>query len=364
MFRKSKFILTEKRAMIIFIASFFLGVCFAAVFFFFFKTNGPSANFLSNSSSETPLSFKQAPLPESFKDTKTLGILLLGYGGAGHDGGNLTDAIQLLFLDFSKKKVILVSIPRDLWIKLPNGKEAKINAFLLPGANNPSETPKSIISTVTGLPVNYFISVDFVGFMRAIGIELKGIDVNVAETLDDPLYPISGEEVNPCGLTPEEIADITEKYSGLERDKQFPCRYEHLHFEKGLVHMEGGDALKYVRSRHGSGEGDISRGKRQQEVLIAIAQKLMSLNALDNTGKFFEQLTKHLKTDIDIKIAEYLTPFLKSAKDFQVVNINLGPANVLTTATSNDKQAIIIPKEGINQWNKVQSYIKEQIETP
>ena len=62
------------------------------------------------------------------QDLDTVSFLLLGYGGAGHDGGYLTDVIQLVHVDFKQNKIFIISIPRDLWLKLPNGKEAKINA--------------------------------------------------------------------------------------------------------------------------------------------------------------------------------------------------------------------------------------------
>ena len=141
------------------------------------------------------------------KDNKSMGILLLGYGGPGHDGGYLTDAIQLLYFDFINGKLNLISIPRDLWVKVPNNGETKINTVFVSGAKNNTGTQiaKQVVSEITGLPINYVIAVDFVGFQKTIGESLKGIDVEVEETLDDPWYPIKGEEQNLCGNTPEEV---------------------------------------------------------------------------------------------------------------------------------------------------------------
>ena len=62
------------------------------------------------------------PLPESVEKLETLNLLLLGSGGAGHEGGELTDAIILAHIDFRQAKIGLISIPRDLWIS-----EKKIN---------------------------------------------------------------------------------------------------------------------------------------------------------------------------------------------------------------------------------------------
>ena len=66
--------------------------------------------------------------------------------------------------------------------------------------------------------------------------------------------------------------------------------------------MEGGDALAYVRSRHGSAGGDFSRSKRQQELLLAIRTKLFSLEALENVPRFFKELIAHTDTDLTTDI--------------------------------------------------------------
>ncbi len=319
---------------------------------------------IQDSSSVSSLIDDQA-LPGVPQDLKTVGILLLGYGGAGHDGGFLMDAIQILFLDFENKKLALISIPRDLWIRSAGG-EAKINSVLSSilktrQDSRIADNVKKLISDISGININYFIAVDFVGIQRIIGINLKGIDVQVAETLDDRWYPISGEELNTCGLTGAEIAKLTQQYSGFDLEKQFPCRYEHIHFDKGTVHMEGGDALKYIRSRHGSAQGDISRGQRQQEVLIAIAKKLFSLNALDDIPAIFDALVKNVVTDINIETAKYIGPLLVTFKDLEVKRVNLSTTNVLTQSKSGGGAAILIPKEGVGRWSKIRSFIQDQI---
>lgn len=305
---------------------------------------------------------EQAP-----KDLKTLNFLLLGYGGPGHQGGYLTDVIQIAHFNFEKNLIALISIPRDLWVELPNGSQAKINqAFTL--GDNPAEPVKSggqvskeMASIVTGLPIDYFIAVDFVGFKRAIGINLGGIKVNVPETLEDPWYPIKGEELNPCGHSPEEIAQLTNELSGFELEKQFECRYEHLLFKKGMVQMEGGDALKYVRSRHGSSAGDFSRSQRQHAVLKGIKNKLFSLEALDDVPGFFKEVSQNTTTDIDLKIAKYLAPAIKSSRDFEIKSLVISTDNVLTSSKSSSGQFILIPKAGSNQWQEIHNLISSEI---
>lgn len=321
-------------------------------------------------------------------DLKSINILLIGYGGYGHPGGHLADVVQILHLNFEKNLIALISIPRDLWIELPNQQGRKINATFtlkddldseLTANSDEYEIPdwlaqiehkdspgepkmiKNIVSNITNLPIYYYIAVDFLGFKRAVGVELDGIEVNVGETLDDPWYPIQGQELATCGLTPEEVAEVTNQYSGYELEKQFPCRYEHLHFEKGLVQMEGGDALAYVRSRHGSAGGDFSRSRRQYEVLLAIKEKLFSLQSLDNIPDFYEQITEHIQTDINVEVIKYLAPVLKLSQNYRVININLSTDNVLTSGQSASGQFILYPKAGMNEWGEMKTFLQKEI---
>lgn len=300
----------------------------------------------------------QVPQVQDLKDLKSLNILLLGYGGAGHDGGYLTDVIQVLHIDFAKPKLQLISIPRDLWVILPNGETSKINQ----GFTNGGQTSKVMAEVVTGLKIDYFIAIDFVNFQRAVGEFLDGIEVEIPETLDDPWYPIKGEELNTCGMTPEELAEVHSKYSGFELERQFECRYEHLHFEKGSMQLEGGDALKYVRSRHGSSAGDFSRSQRQAVVLEGIRKKLLSLKALDDSIKFFENASKLISTDIDVQAVEYLTPALKAISTTQLQSLVLSTDNVFINGRSTDGQFILLPKEGQDTWDAVHNLVEKELQ--
>lgn len=322
-----------------------------------------NSDFAAVLAAESNLDINQTP-PE---DLKTLTVLLLGYGGAGHQGGFLTDVIQLVHVNFETGQLALISVPRDLWVKLPNGTQGKINtAFTL--GNNPDQPiesggqiAKQMASVVTGLPVNYFIAVDFVGFQRLIGQELKGIEVEVTETLDDPWYPIKGEELNTCGMTPEEVAEVSAKYSGFELERQFACRYEHVHVEPGWVKMEGGDVLKYVRSRHGSGAGDFSRSHRQHEVLSAIKNKLLSLEALKKAPQMFEQVSRHTRSDIDLEVVNYIVPALQQIGSYNNKTVILSTDNMLVSGKSPTGQSIVVPKAGADNWSAIQQFIQTEI---
>ena len=299
------------------------------------------------------------------EDKKTLNVLIAGYGGAGHQGGYLTDAIQVAHFDFEKNELSFISIPRDLYLINKNQKGYKVNTLMSAGMNNGGgikaglELMQISISQIINLPIKYFIGIDFVSFKRVIGYELDSIEVDVAQTLEDAWYPIEGAQLDPCGYSAEEIANLTTTYSGFELESKFACRYEHLLYKQGKVIMEGHDALAYVRSRHSS--SDYDRSRRQVEVLTAIRDKLFTLEALKKIPKFYEAFSKHVTTNLDLESAKYLAPLLVNTNEFAVKTINLTPENVLQSSKSNEGSFIVIPKAGMNDWLQVQTFIKEQI---
>ncbi len=305
--------------------------------------------------------------PEIPDDLTTLTVLLLGYGGPGHQGGYLSDVIQLVHVDFATSKITAISIPRDLWVELPNYTAGKINGAFAMGddSSNPVSSggpvALAMAEVVAGLDVQYYAAVDFVGFERLIGQTLDGLEVTVTEPFEDPWYPVRGKELEPCGYSPEEIASLTAQYSGFELEKQFECRYEHLKFPAGTMVMEGGDALKYVRSRHGSGGGDFSRSKRQHDVLLAIRKRLFSLDTLADIPKYHQAITKHVTTNLNLEAAEYLAPALRAADTFATQGIVLSTENVLQNGKSSSGQYILTPKAGGNNWKDVHAYIRKQL---
>ncbi len=311
--------------------------------------------------------FSQEKIDQIREEKKSLGILLLGYGGPGHQGGMLTDVIQLLYFDFEKTTVSMISIPRDLWVELPNGKQGKMNKAFTMGddsqklINSGGQVSKEMAELIIALPVDYFFALDFVGFQRLIGEVLKGIDVKVVNTLDDPWYPIKGEELNPCGYSPEEIAELTNKSSGFELEKQFECRYEHVYFKPGVVEMHGGDALKFVRSRHGSSAGDFSRSQRQQAVLVGVLKKLLSLDGLKKAPEFFKQASYTFSTDFDLEIIEHLLPAFENIGKFEQKSIILSTENVFVSSKSSSGQFILIPKAGVNNWKEVHQFLQNKL---
>ena len=204
-------------------------------------------------------------------------ILLLGTGGEGHAGSNLSDTIILASVNLTKKDIALVSIPRDLWILALS---AKVNSAYATGEEKKKgaglDFARDTIEDIVGVPIHYVVRVDFTGFIRAVDL-VGGLEINVARGFDDFKYPIAGREDDTCGFTISEIETdrvkqvqiLTATGSAVLQDP-FTCRYEHVHFDSGLQLMVGETALKYIRSRMGSnGAGsDFDRSERQKTVII------------------------------------------------------------------------------------------------
>jgi len=281
--------------------------------------------------------------PVKIDDQKGIfNAVFLGYGGSGHSGSYLTDSIIVIHVNTNTKKAALISIPRDLWL----AGNYKINAE---ATKNGFENIGNPIHDITNLSINYFVSVDFNGFSKLIDT-LGGITVDVPKTFDDAFYPISGQENNVCGKTEVEIFELKNKFTGFDLEKQFTCRYEHLHFDKGPVTLDGATALKFVRSRHG--DSDFGRSERQFAVLKGIISKSISI-------KTIETLSKIVRTNLDIETIKNLISVFGNPSEYKLSEIQLTTDNVLNASKSADGQFILIPKAGMFNYSEVHKYLDE-----
>ena len=340
-------------------------------------------NYKNPSEKETSGENVETTTPTAFNLLDETNIVLLGYGGAGHDGGTLTDSIIVFNINPKKRQVVIITVPRDTWVKIPIrsdiSKNFKINHAYAIGLSDtayPLKEPqyrgeagaatltKEVIEDVVGMPVQYYFAVDFEGFKNVIDI-LGGVDVEVSVTFDDYFYPIKGAENDICNKSSAEIVKLHQLYSDTELHHQFECRYEHIHYDAGANFMDGETAIKFVRSRasaqHG---GDFARSERQQAVLTGIKDKLMSMNAVNTIDELFDEFTKIVRTDLDLKIAKELAAFVGNPDDYKISFVGLSEENVFAATKSLDGQFILIPKEGEGIFSRVHTFVREQISTP
>lgn len=272
-------------------------------------------------------------------------ILILGKGGAGHDAPDLTDTIIFLSIAKTPASVNSISIPRDVWIP---GIRAKVNSAYYWGNQKKVEggrvLAKSTVEEIVGQPIFYAVVVDFSAFKKVVDV-LGGIEVEVDRSFTDEKFPIPGKENDECG-----------------GDTEFRCRYETIHFEKGLRVMDGDTALKFVRSRNAEGdEGtDIAREARQQKVIAAIKKKILSNEIIFSFKKLRALLgiaRENIETDISASEAVIIARMVISAKDN--VHSNVLPENFLVNPPVSpryDNLYVFIPKAG--DWSEVRGWVK------
>ena len=266
-------------------------------------------------------------------------ILILGMGGSNHNGGNLTDTIMVMSIEWKTKKVAMISVPRDLWVTIPGHGSSRINEAYSYGESNTKTTggggkvAGDTVGKVLGVPMHYFISVDFEGFRKIVDT-VGGLDIYVEKDLYDPSYP---------------AANMID--------------YDPFRISAGDHHMDGTLALKYARCRKGNCGNDFGRAQRQQQVIAALKQKMLKVNILANPKKLTDLLAilgNHVRTDMspgDIKV------FWDSIKDLDMSNIinkvlDTSANGPLTGTTSSGGASILVPKKGMTNFTDLQTIAK------
>lgn len=246
-----------------------------------------------------PFSVKQIVVSAVSKGIETdseshTNILLIGVGGEGHDGENLTDTMIVASIDHKDGLVPMLSIPRDLYVENDLvGWGTRINSvYEYVAENNDDDYELGMeelikeIEKLVGVDIHYYAKIDFNGFVDIVDA-VGGIEVDVAKEIYDLTYPA------PAG-------------SG--------AMFQTFHLDAGVQELDGETALKYARSRHTS--SDFDRAARQQQILNALKEKALSLGFLINPVKIkntIATLADNFKTNLTL--SEMLN-FAGLASDF------------------------------------------------
>lgn len=209
---------------------------------------------------------------------KQTNFLLVGVGGANHDGGDLTDTIIIASLDEKTKRVKMLSIPRDLYIDSKSLGGQRVNkiydTYLNQYDHNSPQAMRAFtdeLTEITGIPIQYYVKVDFSGFVKIVNA-LGGITIDVEKRLYDPEYPL-GETTH----------------------------YTTFSIDAGIQDLDGETALKFARSRHST--SDFDRAHRQQQILAALKEKAFNLNILSDPTKIqnlYNSVADSIETDLSV----------------------------------------------------------------
>lgn len=320
-----------------------IGIFLLSSFFFSLFRRSPLYNYF-----ELVRVYLTTPLAEISSYQNRTNILLLGKSGEGHVAPDLTDTIILLSLSHSSNpSVALVSLPRDVWIP---ELRAKLNSAYYWGnqkqVGGGLTLAKASVEQIVGVPIHYGVTIDFSGFAKIIDL-VGGIDVYVEREFEDKLFPIPGREDDIC-----------------DGDLTYSCRYETIRFEKGMTHMNGELALKFVRSRHSEDleEGtDTARSKRQQKVIEALVARIMNRDFIfskDKIFSLFSLIDEYVETDMtDAAIVIAARRFIDASgiSGSYVIpeELLLNPA----ISPTYDNQYVFIPSNKSGDWQEVWDFV-------
>jgi LCP family protein required for cell wall assembly len=236
-----------------------------------------------------------------------LNILLIGADQRPGQGTFNTDTLIVVSIDPVSKQVAMFSLPRDTTnVPIPPGPArnvfggtyaGKINAWwtqihnrsdLFPGTNKTRgyNGLKAIMGNLYGLDVKYFVEVNFDGFRQVVDL-MGGVTVNVQIPVSDDHFPSTD--------------------GGLRR----------VYIPTGIQHMDGAEALRYARSRHGGGS-DFDRGARQQRLLVSMREQADPQALIPQLPQLVNALSSAVSTDIP---SNQLAPLLGLASEVDTKDI-------------------------------------------
>ncbi len=278
---------------------------------------------------ENPLAVQSTPNPNAPSSQPTLTpwdgasrvtVLLIGLDyrdWQSGEGASRSDTMILLTLDPLTKTAGMLSIPRDMWVAIPGFQHGKINtayylgeAYQLPGGG-----PGLAVKTVEqflGVPINYYAQIDFGAFVKFID-ELGGVKIDV-----------------PNKIT----VDLLGSGSSTKKTLQ-----------PGVQVLPGEWALAYARNRYTEG-GDFDRAKRQQQVILGIRDRILSLDMLptliQKAPSLYQQLSSGVHTNLTLDQVAKLALLAKDVPADSIKQGVLGEKYVLF-GTSPDGLSIVIP---------------------
>jgi len=289
-------------------------------------------------------------------------VLILGLDTRGDNWSGLTDTILVGSISQTEGDPVLISLPRDFWVSMtcPIALGAKkINAAYNCGGGAYSSgkfdqgkaisLAKAKVEEILGIKIPYYAVVNFEGFKEVVDT-LGGVNVCIEEAFTDNAYPVAG------------------------RENAYPVysRYEVVKFSAGCQTLTGDRALKYARSRHGTANGDFDRARRQQQVMMGVKDKILTLDFFLNPQKvatLFSQLNKAVKTNVtlgELQRGMDIAASLKeiSAPESLVLDTNPELGLMIHPPTPRYGAYVIIPTAGETNYTQIQKKVRALLYAP
>jgi len=321
----------------------------------------------------TPIPTVAANLPAIVKKIQTgdpFNLMVLGYGGVGHDGAFLTDTILIIHYDAAKKAVVMTNIPRDLFVFVPyggqhNGFWGKINSAFAYVMESSSPTDaglssrysygfnytkldaaanltKDVVEQVTGVSIDYWATFNFNGFRKLVEA-IGGVDITVDTAFDDYEYPANDN------------ADVD-------------ASVMHIHFNTGPQHLNGERAIEFARSRKSAQDGtDFGRSKRQMKLIQALKDKMSQPSVLLKAFDIMDALQDNVRTSFTFDELHGLFDFYRSPQGKDASANLLFVSQILSTNLLYDQPTngyILLPNAGQGNYQEIQQWIEQGYENP
>ncbi len=255
----------------------------------------------------TPLSTQPAtPTPKAaFRvnvPNRYINIVLLGSDKRPRSGAWRTDSMIIVSVDTQSETVRLLSIPRDLWVFIPGHGFNRVNTADLWGElakkGSGPERVKQTIHHNLGIPIHYYVRVDFQGFMNIIDT-VGGVDIDV------------------------------------------DCPLPDINLSAGMHHLNAEQALRYARSRKST--SDFDRGRRQRKVLMALWEQALTFDIIPKLPKLWTTMADSYQTDLPLDQAINLAYIGVQLKPQRILSKSIGPRLVDGWMTP-EGAAVLLPR--------------------
>lgn len=244
-------------------------------------------------------------------------------------GQYLTQSMIIVTVDPVTHTVGMLSIPRDLWVHIPGYGYGKIQiAYEIGGI----ATARATVEQNFGIPIDYYAWVGLQGFQKMIDT-VGGINLDLTHPVLDDAYP---DDLNPTD----------------------PYAYMRLYLPAGPQHLNGTQALQFVRSRHGDLIGDFGRSGRQQQLLLALKQRLTGPTLITHLPQLTADLSGSVRTDVPLTDILQYASFARDLQRSDIHQIVLQPPTYSSNGTTTDgTQEIVIPN-----WSAIDQAVRQMFQ--
>lgn len=267
---------------------------------------------------ETPTAVRFQVTPQPWDGQARVTVLVMGIDyrdWLAGEGAPRTDTMMLVTVDPITKQAAMLSIPRDLWVEIPGFGHNRINtAYMFGEASRvPGGGPALAMQTVEsviGVPIQYYAVIDFHTFERVVD-EMGGVDVLVTERI----------RIHPIGQ-PSVWLDAKPH------------------------HLNGAQALAYARVRKGAGD-DFGRAARQQQVILALMDRIVALDMLPRlvtrAPELYQELSTGIRTNLSLEEMISLGWLAIQIPKQNIQRAVIGPPNMIEFVTRPDGAQVLRP---------------------